>query len=241
MNKNKLICILAIIFLLFFFIVNKVFFTVNKTDGEGEFPTIGELLSEGELLLEIVNWDRETIEFIDLVEVFSFDEKDLANVFSWDIAANNKSINWLTPLKVEIDLKNSLYNSLPYMKKGEVIVSVNNTPCKTEYGITLKWGITLLGASEEVSYIKIDPPQTGSCSAKIEEIVKPYLSSKELGCEMCSVTTYDLFYKIQIKSKKDIFLSEAFGCGSAGCTYHYRIASEKDLIKESKDRWGINE
>ena len=233
MNKHKLIFIFALIFL--FGVV------VIKSPSEWEFPTIEELLSEGELLLENVNWDRETIEFVDLVEVFSFDEKDLAGVFPWDIAENNKSINWLTPLKVEIDLENSIYNSLPYMKKGEVIVTVNKTPCKTDYGTTLKWGITLLGASAGVSYIKINPPKTGSCSAKMEEIVKPYLSSKELGCEMCGATAYDLFYKIQIKSKKNIFLSEALGCGSSGCFYDYAIASEKDLIKESKDRWGTNE
>jgi hypothetical protein len=177
----------------------------------------------------------EPIEFMELVKIFSFNEKDFASAFAWDIASNNKSINWSTPLMIEANKK----DDLPYIKKGEVLVMVNKTSCKAADGNNVKWGISMSGPRMGVFNIKIQPKIIGFCSAKLEEKVKPFSSAKELGCDFCNSSNGEDIYKLSIKGKKNIFVSEERSCGSAGCSYVYRIAGEKDLMKDIKDRWGI--
>ena len=124
----------------------------------------------------------EPIEFMELVKIFSFNEKDFASAFAWDIAAKNKSINWSTPLMVEAKKK----DDLPYIKKGEVLVMVNKTSCKSADGTDVKWGIRMSGPRMGVFNVQIQPKIMGFCSAKLEERVKPFSSAKELGCDFCN-------------------------------------------------------
>lgn len=176
-----------------------------------------------------------SIEFINLVKIFSFDEKDPATLFGWDIGVDNQSIKWLTQFK---EYSNGKYES-SYFKKGKAIVSVNGAPCKLGDGTDMYWDILLTGPRSGVSRILIRPRYFGDCRANFR--TEPYSSAKELGCDThCGAAEGDDLYQLNIRNKKTIFLSEQRSCGSGGCSFSYHIGNSEDtLIGDIKARWKI--
>ena len=175
------------------------------------------------------------IEFKDLIKVFSFEEKATWNVLSWKTGSDNDSINWLTRYPVRNE---GLRDDSPFIKKGRVLLSQN---CEEDGdGFAEEspyWDIALLGAKVGVSRVVISRP-VGHCYG-VNGIGTPYTSAKELGCELCGATEGTNLYKVKLKNKKTVFLSERRSCGSAGCSWEYSLfENEEKLISYVKD-WGL--
>jgi hypothetical protein len=141
----------------------------------------------------------KSIEFKDLLQVFSFDGDG-----TWKTGSDNNSINWLT--KYPVDNKDPQYRSFAYIKKGRVLLLINGTSCEEAGDGFIPespyWDIALMGAKVGISLVVISRPLSHCYPAGYFE--KSYKSAKELGCkQMCrEFEMYNTVYQVTLKIKK---------------------------------------
>lgn len=154
--------------------------------------------------------DAKLIDFYDLVNLFTPNEKLDYSLYDWKTEANNSAINWLTH-GVEM-------GEHEFYREGETVVSVNGkvVQCLDKKTYPCKWGILLSGVRNGYTSFEISSIQ----SQELEKMeITELFKGKKFEAKLLKTDEFDnKTYRVKFPQKKPIDMTVQWSCGSAGCS-----------------------